>query len=95
MGGIEIVDKPVALVNASPYSTHAHASLAVILETMSARVIPEASITVPLRGTRLTAPEIAADSLLAGKLQAALDVFFREVSNPGSGGDRHSPPPAT
>src|SRR6185312_14488000 len=49
VGGIEIVNKPVALINASPYSTHAHASLMVILETMSARVIPEASITVPLR----------------------------------------------
>ncbi len=90
VGGIEIVDKPVALINASPCSTHAHESLMLILETMSARVIPEASVTVPFRGRKLTATEIAVDSLLAGKLQAALDVFFREVSNRRGGGDRNS-----
>jgi NAD(P)H-dependent FMN reductase len=92
VGGIDIVNKPVAVINASPHSTHAHASLMVILETMSARVIPEASITVPLRGRKLSAREIADDAPMAGILQAALAVFFREVSNNVSGGGRNSPP---
>ncbi len=93
VGGIEIVGKPVALINASPHSTHAHASLTLILETMSARVIPEASITVPLRGKKLTAPEIAVDSLLSGKLRTAIGIFLCEVSKESSGGDRNSPYP--
>lgn len=76
VGGIEIVGKPVALINASPYSTHAHASLMIILATMSARVISEASVTVPLRGKNLTAGEIARDPVLAAKLRSALDVIL-------------------
>jgi NAD(P)H-dependent FMN reductase len=94
VSGIEIVDKPVALINASPYSTHAHASLMVILQTMSARVIAEASITVPLRGRKLTASEIAVDPLMAAKLQTALDLFFREIREKRIQGDCR-PPPAT
>jgi hypothetical protein len=94
VGGIEIVGKPVALINASPYSTHAHASLMVTLETMSARVIAEASITVPLRGRKLTASEIAVDPLMAGKLQTALDIFFREIAGKSIQSDCRPPPVA-
>jgi len=47
VGGVEIVRKPVAVINASPYSTHANAALKLILATMSACVSEEASITVP------------------------------------------------
>jgi chromate reductase, NAD(P)H dehydrogenase (quinone) len=51
VGSGELVNKPIALVNASRRATHAWASLAETLAVMSARVIPDASITVPLEGS--------------------------------------------
>ena len=50
VGSGELIDKPTALVNASGRATHAWASLADTLTVMSAHVIPEASITIPLEG---------------------------------------------
>lgn len=79
VGGIEIVGKPIALINASPHSTHAHAALALILETMSAKVIPEASITVPLRGRKLPAGGITGDAEIIGALRVAMVAFARAM----------------
>jgi NAD(P)H-dependent FMN reductase len=45
----EIVDKPVALVNASPYATIAQASLVETLRVMSARVVADVGLTVSLK----------------------------------------------
>jgi NAD(P)H-dependent FMN reductase len=45
----EIVDKPVALINASPRSTHAQASLVETLRTMSARVVADVGLTISLK----------------------------------------------
>jgi NAD(P)H-dependent FMN reductase len=45
----EIVDKPVALINASPRSTHAQASLVETLRTMSARVVADVRLTNSLK----------------------------------------------
>lgn len=81
VGGIEIVGKPVALLNASPYSTHAHAALATIIETMSAKVIPEASITIPLRGRKLPPNGIADDTEIAGALRAAMTALTCAMDN--------------
>jgi chromate reductase, NAD(P)H dehydrogenase (quinone) len=80
VGGIEIVRKPVALINASPYSVHAHAALTLILETMSAHVVPAASITVPLRGRKLSASEIAGDALIGDQLRAALAALAQAMA---------------
>ncbi len=44
------VNKPVALLNASPRAVHAQASLKEIITVMSALIIEEASITLPLSG---------------------------------------------
>ncbi len=81
VGGTEIVRKPVALINASQYSVHAHAALTLILETMSADVIRDASVVVPLRGRKLTAPAIAADPALAEALRHVLLVLERAMGN--------------
>lgn len=75
VGGIEIVGKPVALINASPHSTHAQAALTTILGTMSAKVIPDASITVPLRGRKLPADGIAGDAVITSALRVAMTAF--------------------
>jgi chromate reductase, NAD(P)H dehydrogenase (quinone) len=68
----EFVDKPVAVVNASGRATHAWNSLLETLTVMSARVIGEASVTVPLDGKTLDADRIAADTHLAPLLETAL-----------------------
>src|SRR3954470_10779271 len=65
VGSGELVDKPVALLNASTRATRAWRSLVETLSVMSARVIREASITVALNGTRLDAKGIASDAQLA------------------------------
>src|SRR6266508_3146001 len=53
VSSLEFPGKPVALINISPRSTFVHASLTEILKTMSARLIAEASISVPLARNRV------------------------------------------
>ncbi|HEY4344591.1 MAG TPA: NADPH-dependent FMN reductase [Parvibaculum sp.] len=72
VGSSELVEKPVALFNASPRSTYAVASLIEILTVMSARVIGDASVTVQLAGRALPEGGIAADAELAGMLRGAI-----------------------
>src|SRR5262245_53655659 len=68
----ELVDKPIALINASPRSAHAWVSLAETLTVMSAHVVPAASITVPLQGKSLDANAIIEDQELAEALRSAI-----------------------
>jgi NAD(P)H-dependent FMN reductase len=53
-GNETFVNKPVALFNASPRATHAHASLREVVGVMSARIVDEACISVPIVGSHLT-----------------------------------------
>jgi chromate reductase, NAD(P)H dehydrogenase (quinone) len=75
VASVEFPEKPVALWNASPRSTHADAQLRLTLTTMSARLIDAASITLPLLGRGLDAEAIAKDAALAAQLRAALGAF--------------------
>jgi NAD(P)H-dependent FMN reductase/catechol 2,3-dioxygenase-like lactoylglutathione lyase family enzyme len=77
VGSGELLDKPVALVNASARATHAHAALRETLVTMSARVIDGACITVPLDGRRLDANGIAGDDRLSTLLSSAITALTR------------------
>jgi NAD(P)H-dependent FMN reductase len=70
--GVGLVDKPVALINTSPTSTHAQASLTEILITMSATMVAEASLNLSIIGTRSDDAGIAADPAFAGPLRASL-----------------------
>ena len=76
---LDFAGKPVALFNASPRASHALAALRLTLETMSAKVIDEASVTLPLLSPPRDAQGIAADSALAQPIQAALDAFARAI----------------
>jgi chromate reductase, NAD(P)H dehydrogenase (quinone) len=80
VGGDEFIYKPVALLNASPRATHAQASLAETITTMSGRLIAEASIAVPLLGAKLDAAGIAAHPEIAGALREALGAFARAIA---------------
>jgi len=79
VGSFEFPHKFVALINVSPRATHAHASLTTTLETMSARLVAEASVTLPLLGTTLGADEIVATPELAEPLRSAVVAFARAI----------------
>ena len=79
VGSGEFIDKPVALLNASSRATCAWHSLVETLTVMSARVIEEASIVVPLDGSRLGAEAIAADPRRSTLLIEALDALTTTV----------------
>jgi chromate reductase, NAD(P)H dehydrogenase (quinone) len=63
------------LINTSPRASHALASLTLTLETMSARLVQEASITLPLLGTVNDADSIAANAEFAGPLRQAIERY--------------------
>jgi len=79
VGGDEFIRKPVALLNASPRATHAQASLAETIRTMSGRIVAEASIAVPLLGRSFDPAGIAANPEIASSLREALAAFARAI----------------
>jgi chromate reductase len=79
VGSGELVDKPVALINASARATHAWASLAETLSVMSAYVVFDASITVPLGGRTLAAESIVRDAAFATALRSAITVLAADA----------------
>jgi len=81
VGSGELVGKPVALINGSARATHARASLIETLTVMSARVIPDASITIPLQGTALDANGIAADTKFSTLLRSAIEALASAARN--------------
>ena len=68
----EFPGKPVALINTNPRATIALASLTEILNTMSARIIEPANITLDIAGKGLDAKAIAADGELSASLTRAI-----------------------
>lgn len=80
VSSFEFPDKPVAVINASQRSTHADAALRLTLQTMSARLIDEASITLPLLGRNPDAAGIAQDPELSAQLRTALAHIERAVA---------------
>jgi chromate reductase len=79
VSGFEFPDKPVVVINASQRSTHADAHLRLTLATMSARLVEDASITLPLLGRALDADGIVSDPDLSARLRAALADFARAI----------------
>jgi len=75
----ELYEKPVALFSASPRATFAQASLTETLKVMTARLISEASITVPLLGKGFDEPKIISDPDLSRTLRSALVAFAHVI----------------
>ncbi len=86
VGSPDFPGKPVAVINASQRSVHADAHLRLTLETMSAALIQEASITLPLIGRALDADGIVTDPDLAAPLRAALACFAAAIDARTPGG---------
>lgn len=72
VGNTCFIDKPLVLLNTSPRATHAQAALREIVVTMSARLIDDACISLPLLGSGLDAEGIAAQAALRQDLLAML-----------------------
>jgi chromate reductase, NAD(P)H dehydrogenase (quinone) len=85
----ELYGKPVALLNRSPRSVHAQASLRETLTVMTASLIPEASITVSLRSNKVDEASIISDPGISHALRSALEAFGRAIdllrANAGNG----------
>ncbi len=75
IGTGELVEKPIAIVNPSPRSTYAQDSLREVLSTVSAQIVAEACVTLPLMGRALPPDGIAADAEIATPLKDALVAF--------------------
>jgi chromate reductase, NAD(P)H dehydrogenase (quinone) len=82
VGSTEFPGKPVAMISPSARSTYAQAQLREILATMSARIVDEASIVVPLTRRDMDADAIVADDALVGALRSALAELASAVGDP-------------
>jgi chromate reductase len=81
VGSFEFPNKLVALINTSPRATHALAALTLTLETMSAQLVPGASLTLPLLGVPSDADSILANPDLAEPLRGAIARFAAEIES--------------
>jgi chromate reductase len=66
------VAKPIAVVNTSPRARHAYDGLREVLLTMSATLVPNASITLPLLGACVTEDEMVNSPTIAPRITRAL-----------------------
>jgi chromate reductase, NAD(P)H dehydrogenase (quinone) len=71
----EMLYKPIGLINVSPRSTHATASLAETLRTMSTVLVEGALLELPLAGKGIDDAGIAADPRMAAALTSAVDAL--------------------
>jgi len=79
VGSGELVDKPVALLNASPRSTYAQASLRETVTVMSGRLVEQASVTVPLLGKNMNETDIVSDQDMSSILGVSLEAFANAI----------------
>jgi chromate reductase, NAD(P)H dehydrogenase (quinone) len=80
VGGSEFIGKPVALLNASPRSTIAQASLRDTITVMSGRMIDAACAALPLLGRNLDESGIVADRALSSVLRDALTALATGIA---------------
>jgi NAD(P)H-dependent FMN reductase len=79
VGSAEFPGKPIALFNVSARGSAAQAALRLVLTTMSARLIEDASITVELLSRKLEAAAIVASADIAPTITAALRQFAAAI----------------
>lgn len=75
VSGPEMVYKPIGLLNPSPRSVHAQASLAETLRTMSTTLVDGACVALPIAGRGLDADRILADEGLREQIERVLDAM--------------------
>ncbi len=83
VGGEAFINLPVALLNTSPRASDAQNALRLVLKTMSAAVIDEACVALPLLGTQLGRDEILKDKALVETLEKSLQAFESGIRRTG------------
>jgi NAD(P)H-dependent FMN reductase len=79
------VNKPVAVLNASPRAHHADSALRETLKTMSAVIVESASISIPLLGAHISEGEMAELPSIAQAIRESLASLHRAVALRQSG----------
>jgi chromate reductase len=75
----ELVNKPIALLNAAPRASIAQAALRETLTVMSATLIDAASVTLPITIKNITEVEILEDAAVRDVLRNALQAFATTI----------------
>jgi len=86
VGNESFVSKPVALFNTSPRASLAQAALRETLLTMSARIIDEACLSVPLLGSGLDDAGVLANREMVASVLAALRALETAVQTGAASG---------
>ena len=73
----ELMDKPVALLNASFAATHAHAALSEILSVMMARLDPQTSIRIPLPSNKMDVDAMLDNAQISAALREVIAALVR------------------
>lgn len=73
----------INVLDTSPHSVHARASLIEVLATMGTRLVAEASVVIPIRGRHLDADAILQDPELSSTLRKGLATFLRAIESAG------------
>ncbi len=79
VGSETFINKPVAVLNASPRARHADAALRETLRTMSAVIVEAASISISLLGSNLTESGMVDSPPTSGAIRGALADLQRAV----------------
>jgi NAD(P)H-dependent FMN reductase len=82
VSGPEMVYKPIALLNPSPRSVYAQASIAETLRTMSTTLVDGACVALPISGRGLDADGILADTNLRLGLENVLAALRARLLSP-------------
>ncbi|HEX2620479.1 MAG TPA: NADPH-dependent FMN reductase, partial [Phototrophicaceae bacterium] len=77
VGSTEFPGKAVALINASTRSTHAYASLTEVLKTMSANLVVNASLTVPIPNNRVDEATLLTDAPITALLTQVITALVK------------------
>lgn len=79
VGNESFVRKPIALLNASPRARHAQAALRETVRTMSALLVDEASITLPILGSGFDEDAIVRHTKIRTALRDSLHALAAAV----------------
>jgi chromate reductase, NAD(P)H dehydrogenase (quinone) len=82
VSSIEFPHTPVALINALPRATHAQASLIETLSLMTARIVTEATVTIPVTRADVDADGEIVNPDVRSAIRVALDAFVRAIRAP-------------
>jgi chromate reductase len=80
----ELYEKPVALFNTSPRAIHAQSSLIETLTVMTAKLITQAFVTLPVAGKELDETCIVSHPELSTALRSAVENFVNSIRRHGT-----------